>query len=105
MSADGDLDMAGDDLTDSDIRYRVVGTTTGGKDIVIVPTRHGKHEVKFVGGGELPVRLQGTFCRYEDAVPEIEVYLFLERKKNAQVARSKRKSYSKTKVNTDTDSE
>lgn len=70
-----DLD---DDKDETDISERIVGTTSGGKDIVIYQHWTGYFCVKFTTGGKLPARLSGRFTRYEIAETAVKAYLSSE---------------------------
>lgn len=67
-----------DDKDEFDASERVVGTTQGGKDIVIYWDNSGYCKVKFTSGGILPARLRGRFTRYEIAEDFVKAYLASE---------------------------
>ena len=74
MSAMLELDLE----DDNEVTDRVVGTTKGGKDIVIYWDVTGYCRCKFTSGGQLPARLRGRFTRYEIAEDHVKAYLAAE---------------------------
>lgn len=54
----------------------VVGSTTFGKDLEVFRNNGGRtFAVRFVGGGQLPEKLQGIFTRFADADQAVIQYL------------------------------
>lgn len=89
------LDMADDSLESTDVSTRVVGTTQGGKDLVIFQTKQGYHGVKFTTGGQLPLKLTGKYLRYEDAEYAVNTYLITEQPKLKGLKNAKSRSKGK----------
>lgn len=89
------LDSDGPD--ELDVRYKVLGTTSGGKDIVVYPSNDGCYRIRFLQGGELPKRLKGRFTRYSEAAIAVNIHMHYE-----DVKKDKKTKSPKTFKNTNT---
>lgn len=90
----------GTDDVDTEVSRRVVGKTSGGKELVIYRTQQGPWKVKFTSGGELPPYLRGKYTQYEIALVDVQKYLRedteLAKKKPARGSKANAKSKSES---------